>query len=190
MKSEFAEKDLLKTLINSMFFENGVALTVALETGMRIGDVLKIKKKDIRGNTIYYTAEKTGKKGSATVSDSTLRKMRACCAGEYIFPGQKRNLHRTRQAVYMDLKRVCRIYGIKAQISPHSTRKSFAVEEYHEHGLKAVKEKLQHTSDAVTLLYAMSDSVKNGEHSEQMFGMLEECYKMLRAICNKLEIDT
>ena len=189
MKADYADKNILNTLINSMRFENGVALTVALETGLRIGDVLKIEKKDIKGNEIHYKAEKTGKKGVASVSEATLRKMRACASGKYIFPGTRSNPHRTRQAVYLDLKRVCRMYGIKTQISPHSTRKSFAVDEYHEHGFEAVKQKLQHSSDAVTLLYALSDSAFVPNNSEHLFALANECYKLLVAICHKLDID-
>lgn len=165
MKSEYIKAEALRVLINSMHYENSVALLISLETGLRIGDVLKIKRCDIKGNNIKYIAEKTGKKGNVTVSDDLLKKIRSIQGRVYIFPGQKSNSHRTRQAVYLDIKRVCKMYGVKGQISPHSARKSFAVDDFRENGLDAVKEHLQHSSTAVTMLYALADEIDKGKEN-------------------------
>ena len=50
---------------------------------------------------------------------------------------------------------------MKEQFSPHSLRKVFAVEEYLDCGdLLRVQKLLNHTSEAVTMLYAMAHVVK------------------------------
>ena len=72
--------------------------------------------------------------------------------------------HRTRQAVYKDVKRVARMYQRagsvrKGQVSPHSARKLAAVEAYRRGGLDAAQRLLNHSDPIVTLLYALSDTV-------------------------------
>lgn len=170
-----------------MQYENGLALRVSLETGLRIGDVLKCRPSDLQGCRLSYTAEKTGKSGVKTLSKRLAAALRRNCNESWIFPGRYRTKtgHRTRQAVYRDLKKVCKRLGVEGQISPHSARKSYAVEDFHEHGLDHVKRELQHDDAGVTLLYALSDMfsgnadmVDNGE----VLSLLREIYKIVTEI--------
>ena len=69
---------------------------------------------------------------------------------------------RTRQAVYKDIKRACRLFRLPTalQISPHSARKIYAVDQYHKSGdLKRVQRLLNHETEAVTMVYAMADQL-------------------------------
>jgi site-specific recombinase XerD len=66
---------------------------------------------------------------------------------------------RTRQAVWKDLKRVARAFRLKANVAPHSARKSFAVKEYQKGGLKRLQGLLCHSDEAVTMLYAFADEL-------------------------------
>lgn len=159
MKSDYIKPDVIRLLIHSMSKKSGLALRLCLETGLRIGDALKIRPEDISGRVLTYTAEKTGKSGKKTLSSELIRDLRSISSPDWVFPGRSRSKtgHLTRQAVYLDLKRVCKKLGVEGQISPHTARKSYAVDEYHKHGLDGVKEELQHSSDAVALLYALSD---------------------------------
>ena len=57
--------------------------------------------------------------------------------------------------------RAAKVFGVKKHISPHSLRKVYAVEEFERTGdLKRVQKLLNHSSEAVTLLYAMSNVVR------------------------------
>lgn len=70
--------------------------------------------------------------------------------------------HRTRQAVYKDIKRAARLFRLPAQlqVSPHTARKVYAVAAYQTSGsLKRVQALLQHSDEAVTMLYAMADEL-------------------------------
>ena len=69
--------------------------------------------------------------------------------------------HRTRQAVYKDIRRAATAFRLREHISPHSLRKFYAVEQYKRTGgnLKRVQELLQHDSEAVTAIYAMADAL-------------------------------
>lgn len=187
MKSEYIQSEALRVLINSMHYENGVALLVSLETGMRIGDVLKMRRKDIKGNVVHYVAEKTGKAGTAELSPELLKKIKSVWGKTYVFEGQRHNAHRTRQAVYLDIKRVCKEYGVDGQISPHSARKSFSVDDFRENGLDAVKEHLQHSSTAVTMLYALADKLPTGDSDIESTGNIAQEMPLIFAHLAEIE---
>lgn len=48
-------------------------LLVSLETGLRVGDVVKIRRQDLAPDGIRYVAQKTGKEGFARISARTRR---------------------------------------------------------------------------------------------------------------------
>ena len=158
MKSRFIDRNELAKVRNSLPDELWLPFRVALETGLRVGDVVKIKRKDVRADGIHYTAEKTGKKGVAPISAS-LRKALKRGAGEFCFPSpMKRGTHITRQALWSRLKRAGKTAGLDLEgLSPHTLRKVFAVETYREKGFAAVKEALQHTNSLTTEVYSFAD---------------------------------
>ena len=89
----------------------------------------------------------------------------------WLFPGRNPEKHRTRQAVFKDLQRAAKLFRldgkrIKAHISPHTARKIYAVNLYHEkekggllRPLEAVMVDLNHENPAVTVLYALADQL-------------------------------
>lgn len=152
-------------------------LELSLATGLRIGDVVALKKRDLvdedGGTYIHYVASKTGKEGRAAVPPGLAKRLRAYFARtrcEYIFRPAKRygkNEHLTRQACWARIKRAARAADVDAAgVSPHSLRKVYAVQLRHEHGVAAVREALQHSNDAVTRVYAYADTVLNAESDE------------------------
>jgi integrase len=82
--------------------------------------------------------------------------------------------HRTRDAVYKDLRRVATLYRVDGKklvehISPHSARKVYAVEAYQKtRSLRKVQELLNHEDEAVTLLYALADVLTARNHGVKM----------------------
>ncbi|MGM9648305.1 MAG: tyrosine-type recombinase/integrase [Eubacteriales bacterium] len=184
MRSDYVNSDAFRLLINSMQYENGLALRVSLETGLRIGDVLKCRPWDLRGCKLSYTAEKTGKSGVKTLSKRLAAALRRISGNDWIFEGRYKTKtgHRTRSTVYKDLKKVCKRLGVEGQISPHSARKSYAVEDFHAHGLDHVKKELQHDDSGVTLLYALSDVISDAPKSEkqgEILALLRDIYKIV-----------
>lgn len=175
MKADFVKSDTFRALYNLMQYENVLALRLSCETGLRIGDVLKVRPNDIDGTKLRYTAEKTGKSGVKTISPDLARRLRSISGRFYVFSGRKdEKRHRTRQAVYLDLKKACAELGIPGQVSPHSARKNYAVGVYRKDGLKTVQKELQHDSESVTLLYALSDIMSgNNEKSIDIEALAE-----------------
>jgi integrase len=145
-------------------------MRVALETGLRINDVLTLKSGALNGTSIKYTASKTKKSGVKKISKDLAQKLKNRTVGDtYLFPGRIAGAYRTRQAVWKDIKKACELQGVKEQISPHSARKTYAVELRKKEGLPAVQKELQHSRGDVTMLYAFADLVTvNPAENEKM----------------------
>lgn len=184
MRSDYVNSGAFRLLINSMEWENGLALRVSLETGLRIGDVLALRPSDLNGTKLSYVARKTGKAGTKTISRKLAGALLRCAGNaEWLFPSNRsKSGHRTRHAVYRDLKKVCKHLGVEGQISPHSARKTYAVADFRENGLEHVKKELQHDQDSVTLLYALSDVLSGAPSEDQSEGnaaLIRDIHKMV-----------
>ena len=160
MKSEFIEADIWQGIISGMTPANARAIAVALETGMRIGDVLRLEVSNLLDSGISYTAQKTGKTGFATCSAKTLQLLRDNADKTGVcFPSRfgSKGKYRSRQAVWKDVKRAVNNSGLKAHVSPHSARKTFAVDLRRREGVGAVQKALQHRYGTTTNEYAFAD---------------------------------
>jgi len=170
VKSEYLSPKLYHNLYSKMTPDNVLALRVSLETGLRIDDVLRLKKENFKTlRKFVYTAKKTGKKGTKTISKDLSGQIwdRMIPKSGYIFPGRKPGKHRTRQAVWLDLHRACERAGLREHVSPHSARKTYAVELRKSEGLPAVQRELQHERQGTTMIYAFADLLRGSEAGER-----------------------
>lgn len=164
MRAEVVFKAEMEHILAALMPANRLAMEISMETGLRISDVLGLKREQLEkanDNRISVRELKTGKIKRCRLPKELLERGLAQAGKIYVFENRmdyKRP--RTRQAVYKDLKRACRLMRIKEHISPHSGRKVYAVEEYHKSGdLKRVQKLLNHESEGVTMLYAMADEM-------------------------------
>lgn len=169
MRSDFLNNDVYRYIFSAMKYENALILRTCLETGLRVGDVCALPRGALQGQTIHYKAQKTGKTGVARISSDLAARLYKK-EGKWLFPSPHNlSKHRTRQAVWRDMKLACARIGIKEHASPHSARKTFAVDLYHKKGLRSVQNALQHDNITTTLLYALSDNYneRNCEKNEK-----------------------
>lgn len=170
-----------------MNYENALAVRLSLETGMRIGDAVALPKSAINGRKVTFMAQKTGKGAEMEISADLARRLSTIAGVAWIFPGRDPQKHRTRQAVYKDLRAVAKQYGVAEHVSPHSARKTYAVGVYRSDGLKACRERLQHDREGTTLLYALADKITaerlpvaaldNGDLVDRVAGKVVEALK-------------
>lgn len=172
MKTGWAEIDVFRLLLTALMPENRLALEVSLSTGLRISDVLSLRTEQVHkalmsNGRMSVKEQKTGKVNRVYVPIHTLSAMCAEAGRFYVFEGRSSPLKcRTRSAVYKDLKRVAKLYRldgakIKANISSHSARKIFAVQQYKKsNDIVKVQRLLNHSSEAVTMLYALADELQ------------------------------
>lgn len=145
---------------------NRRAMEVSLATGLRIGDVLTLRR-DQLAQRMRVTERKTGKRRTVRLPAALLRDLQREAATypedcQWLFPGRDPAKPRTRQAVWQDVQRAARAVRLPAsvQCSPHSARKAYAVRLYQRSGsMERVQRDLRHSDPAVTLLYAMADQL-------------------------------
>lgn len=164
MRSDWLRESTFRHILTALMPENRLALEVSLCTGLRIGDVLAMETSKLK-QRMTVTEYKTGKKKRIYLPVVLLNLLQRQAGQKWVFEGRLDwRKHRTRQAVYKDIKQVCKLYrlpnGKRLQISPHTARKVYAVSKYQTTAsLRKVQELLNHSDEAVTMLYAMADSI-------------------------------
>lgn len=192
MKSDYMKPENYNKLFVFMTYENTLVLRVSLETGLRIGDVLKMQPGDLKGRTITYSAEKTGKRGRAVITQDLANRLRTVSGEKYIFPKRgNADDHRRRQTVWKDVKKAAEalraVNVVRGEnITPHSARKTFAVEDAERYGLKHTQRALQHRDKRTTKLYAFSDRYIGMDTSGQIMQSILSEIGFLAAEINKI----
>ena len=162
MRTEWLPKGEMVHLLAALTPENRLACEVSLATGLRINDVLALTVDKVSKQRFTVREEKTGKTKAVRLPTELVRRCLDCSGQHYVFEGRLNGRkHRTRQAVFKDLKRVARLFKIRENVAPHTLRKIYAVDEFERcgHNLKKVQRLLNHSDEAVTMLYAMADVV-------------------------------
>ena len=139
---------------------NRAVCQVAMHTGLRVGDIVAIPRSKL-SRCFWVTEQKTGKRKQVGLPDWLLDDIREQAGDSpWAFPGRDPAKHRTRQAVWKDLKRVQRAFRLPINVGTHSMRKEYAVELMRKYGeLDRVKKALNHNSTTVTVIYAMADAL-------------------------------
>ena len=107
-----------------------------------------------------WLQKKTGKKHRCGLPKDLLAAIRAQAGEVWAFPGGKPGNHKTRQAVWKDVKRAAKAFRLPQNIGTHSFRKVYAVRLREKYGsIEKVRRALSHSSLAVTALYAMADQL-------------------------------
>lgn len=169
LKADYIGGEPMKHILAALMPENRLAIEVSIYTGLRIGDVLRLKTCDLDKERFTVKEMKTGKSKRVRLPMWLRDNLRHIAGRYYVFEGRlDPKKTRTRQAVYKDLRRAGKLYRLNAHVSPHSARKIYAVEEYRRTGsLAKVKDLLNHSNEAVTLLYAMSDELSKKKQGKQ-----------------------
>lgn len=145
--------------------ENALVIETMLQTGLRVSDVLNLRTATLRkGQRFTVTESKTGKGKRVRIGNALYLRLLAQCGKIYVFPSTRTELkHRTRQAVWADVKRAAKALRMRVNVAPHSARKSYAVGEYQRtHDIEAVKRKLNHSNIETTILYLLDIIFETG----------------------------
>lgn len=161
VRAEYIDREVLGHVLAALMPANALALEVSAHTGLRIGDVLALKTADLK-RRMSVREEKTGKRRRVYLPAELLDRLIAQAGKIWVFEGRTDyRRHRTRQAVWKDLRRAAQAFRLAEHVSPHTARKIYAVEQYQESGgdLEAVQRRLLHSDPAVTAIYAMADAL-------------------------------
>ena len=160
MRTDWVPRREFGHILSALMPANRLALEIAEHNGLRISDALSLRTDKLESRMTIKEL-KTGKKRRIYIPVELLERARRMCGRYWVFEHRTDpKKHRTRQAVYKDLKLVAKTFRLKANVAPHTARKVFAVEQYHKCGnLKHVQELLNHSDEAVTMLYALADEL-------------------------------
>lgn len=130
-------------------------LELALSTGLRVGDILALRKKDIQNGIVKLTQQKNDKYRNIALNDSCRKQLEAYTKrmkdDDFIFPFKRQWVHKL-------MKWGADQIGLdKSKVSTHTTRKTAGWFFYLDSGKDIVKTQhfLGHRDPKETLAYLM-----------------------------------
>lgn len=170
----------LDRVLGLLMPSNSLVVRVQLHTGLRVGDVLRLTF-PLRQQQ-WITEGKTGKRRHIGLPQQLIDAIAADAAQyfpnrmqHYIWEAPPRGVaplwafpsprnwrvHRTRQAIWKDIKRAARACRLPQNVGTHSARKVYAVGVLRRSGgdLEAVQRALNHSDAGITMIYAMADKM-------------------------------
>ena len=144
-------------MLAALMPSNRLVMRVILHTGLRISDVLALRPADLAPRA-WIVEQKTGKRRLVGFPADLLADLRKNAGKIWVFPGRNPEKHRSRQAVWCDVKRAAAAFRMPQNVGTHSGRKVYAVRLLRKYGdIAQVQRLLRHSSPAVTAVYAMAD---------------------------------
>jgi integrase len=157
LTTEYLYQQEVDRVLSALMPQNQLIVKVMLQTGMRLSDALQMPIEGL-STSGWYVEGKTGKKRRYGLPRPLLEAIKEQAGPEWAFPGRKPGTHKTRQAVWRDIKRAAVAFRLPQNVGAHSMRKVYAVRLMQKYGkLEKVQRNLNHASGSVTAIYAMAD---------------------------------
>lgn len=153
--------DTMECVLRLLTPQNSAVCRLCLAYGLRVSDVLSLRPEQARQTSCTIREQKTGKRRKIVWNDTTRGLALRYSNSDYCFPHRtRRHEHRTRQSVWRDIQRAKNSLRLRGHIGTHSMRKNFAVRKYAACGdMRIVKKLLNHSDEAVTMLYALAAEI-------------------------------
>lgn len=159
MRTDYILTEQLSHVYAALMPQNRLICQIMEVTGLRISDVVEMRAADFR-QRMTIREKKTGKARRVYIPSGLFRACLEQSGDDWVFPGAKPGKHKTRQAVWKDVKRAAKAFRLPQNVAPHSLRKYYAVRLMERYGdLERVRKALSHDDIAVTLIYAMADRI-------------------------------
>ena len=145
--------------------ENRLVCRVCVDTGLRVGDVVQLRTAQLSPQ-FWITEKKTGKRRRVNLKADLLADLKANAGKEWVFPGRVPGKHRTRQTVWMDVKRAAKAFRLPQNVAPHSLRKVYACEMLTKSkgDVRKVQKALNHGDAATTMIYVMAEQIYRAKY--------------------------
>lgn len=161
MRTEYLLQREVEQVLDLLTYENRLLARLLLHTGLRVGDALQLRPEQLRPN-FWITEQKTGKRRQVGIPQPLLSDLLDSCGKHWVFEGADPRKHRTRQALWKDVKRAAKAARLTTNAAPHSLRKVYAVQLLEKYGdIERVRRALNHGGVEVTMIYAMADKRLN-----------------------------
>lgn len=155
MRTERLIDKEVEKVLGALTPSNALVCEVCLHTGLRVNDVLSLRTQQLAPR-FWVTESKTKKRKQIGLPGPLLAAIQRQAGKEWAFPGRKPENHRTRQAVWKDVKRAAKAYRLPQNVGTHSFRKTYAGDLMDEYGdIEKVQKMMNHSSPVCTLIYLM-----------------------------------
>lgn len=173
--AEYVPKEELGHVYAALMPANRLACQVSEATGLRIGDVLALRTEQLsKGQRFTVRESKTGKSRRVYIPRQLHKDMMTQAGVAWVFPSPRDpEKHRTRQAVWADIKRAAKAFRLPQNVTPHSLRKVYAVTEWERTGdLSKVGRQLNHSPwhPETTMIYAMAAELYRRRYGRKFSG--------------------
>ena len=148
---------------------NRLVCRVCVATGLRVGDVVSLRSEAL-ARQFWITEQKTGKRRQVNLTSDLLHQLQAQAGAVWVFQSVKDPAkHRTRQAVWWDVKRAAKAFRLPQNVAPHSLRKVYAVEllQRCKGRVGRVQRALNHSDAATTMIYAMAYELYRAKYGDK-----------------------
>lgn len=154
-------KDDIFAALRLLTRENELVLRTMFATGLRVGDVLAFRTEDVRKTSFTIKEEKTGKKRRVRLGSQLRQDLLGISGRVFVFEHRNEQFkHRTRQAVWKDLKRAAKLLRLPDTISTHSARKTWAVEKFKKgYTVDEIQKIMNHSTPEITMVYCLADKI-------------------------------
>ena len=169
MTAEYLLKKEMEHVFAALMPGNRLVCEVCVETGLRVSDVLGFRTEQLAAQ-FWIKEQKTKKKRRVNLRKDLLDRLKAQAGEIWVFESPKdKTKHRTRQAVWYDIKRAATAFRLPQNVSTHSLRKSFAVDELlkNKGDLERVRKKLNHSDVSTTMIYAMAKQIYDAKYGDR-----------------------
>lgn len=138
---------------------------MGINNGLRAGDLVRIKVKDVRylkvGDTLTIREGKTGKDNVLVVNKVVFKALRNYLEKvqpadeDYVFASRKGNSHIQSQAVSKLVKKWTNSINLKGNYGAHTLRKTWGYQQRTQHGVgfEIICKRYNHSSPAITMRY-------------------------------------
>lgn len=135
-----------------------ILFLLGINTGLRVGDLLQLKKADIKGKKKLTVREGKTQKKRVIHLDNIYEELNAYIESleniEWLFPSRKGNQPISRIQIYRQLNKAAKMVDIPEGIGTHTMRKTFGYWHYKQFkDIAELQKILNHTHPEVTLRY-------------------------------------
>lgn len=168
MTAEFLLHREMEHVFAALTPANRLVCRVCVSTGLRVGDVVQLRT-DQLAPQFWITEQKTGKRRRVNLTAALLEELRVQAGKTWVFEGARgSDKHRTRQAVWRDVKRAAKAFRLPQNVTVHSLRKVFAVDALSKAkgDMGKVQRALNHSDQATTMIYAMALQIYQAKYGK------------------------
>ena len=168
--TEYLFNKEVERVLDALMPENRLIIRVILHTGLRISDVLNLKPEQLSPQ-FWITEQKTGKRRRVNLPGPLLADLKRNAGKYWVFQGYRDpKKHKTRQAVWHDVKRAAAAFRLPQNVGTHSARKVYAVDLLQKYGdIERVRRALNHSKKypSTTLIYATADALLEAKYKRR-----------------------